>query len=34
LKKAFNPVIAGAARGFSSPKANKKRGSISNHYRE
>jgi hypothetical protein len=34
LKKASNPVIAGAARDFSSPKANKKRDSISHHYPE
>jgi hypothetical protein len=34
LKKASDPVIAGAARDFSSPKANKKRDSISHHFPE
>jgi hypothetical protein len=34
LKKASDPVIAGAARDFSSPKANKKRDSISHRYPE
>jgi hypothetical protein len=34
LKKASDPVIAGAAKDFSSPKANKKRDSISYRYPE
>jgi energy-coupling factor transporter ATP-binding protein EcfA2 len=34
LKKASDRVIAGAARDFSHPKANKKRDSISHHYPE
>jgi len=34
LKKASDRVIAGAAKDFSHPKANKKRDSISHHYPE